>query len=223
MSKHVLVAALCAALALTGCGSSRHDTPSTPSAAAAKPKAATTACDPGDDSCIPPDNVSSTPVAVPAAVIGQPIRYQAGGDSGSITQEITILKVKTARSVPYPDQDYTPRADAGHIYLCLDIRLRNVGTKPGDTSLGAQWFGLDGKTEGAGEVAMVGCGGLGMHDDDLVSQPDPQPGKYVTGTTIYQVPDTPGAMEITDRDSTPLLRVNYGPKSAQVPIDARGQ
>lgn len=217
VNKPALIAVISLALALTGCGSTHHDTPS----AAAKPK--TTACDPADDSCIPPDSPSSTPVAVPAAVIGQPIRYQAGGDNGAITQEITILKVKTARSVPYPDQDYTPRAQAGHIYLCLDIKLRNVGTTPGNASLSAQWFGLDGKTEQGAVVAMVGCDGLGMRDDDLSGQPDPQPGKYVTGTTIYEVPDTPGALEITDEQGSPLLRVNYGPKSAQVPIDARGQ
>lgn len=160
---------------------------------------------------------------VPAAQIGRPIRYQAGSDNGAITQEITILRVKTAKSVPYPDQDYTARPNSGHMFLCLEIRLRNVGATPGDAYLGAQWFGLDGKTEEASTALMVGCDGLGMREDDMSGQPDPQPGKYVTGTVIYQVPDDPGALEVTDRDGTPLVRVNYGPKSAQVPIDARGQ
>lgn len=219
MNKFAIVAAFATIVALTGCGNSHHDAP----AAAGKSKAATTTCDPADDSCIPPDNTRSTPVAVPAAVIGRPFRYQAGGDGGAITQEITILKVKTARFVPYPDQNYTARPQTGHIYLCLEIKLRNVGTTPGDAFLGAQWFGLDGKTEEAAMAAMVGCGGLGMQDEDMSGQPDPQPGKYVTGAEIYQVPDAPGALELTDRDGSPLVRVNYGPKSAQVPIDARGQ
>lgn len=218
MNKLAITAILGTALALSGCGSSDHHTPA---AASNAPKATT--CDPADDSCIPPDSPSSTPVAVPAAVIGQPLRYQAGGDQGAITQEITVLKVKTATVIAYPDQDYTPRPHAGNIFLCLDIKLRNVGTTPGDAFLGAQWFGLDGKTEEASTALMVGCDGLGMHDDDMTGQPDPQPGKYVRGTEIYQVPEEPGALEITDRDGSPLLRVNYGPKSAQVPIDARGQ
>lgn len=220
MNKPALTALLALTLALTGCGGAHHKPAAAKHPATAKAKAT---CDPGDDSCIPPDTGASTPVAVPAAVIGQPIRYQAGGDNGAITQEITILKVKTATVIAYPDQGYTPRPDHGHLFLCLDIKLRNVGTTPGDNFVGAKWFGLDGKTEDAGNVAMVGCDGLGMHDDDMSGQPDPQPGKYVTGTEIYQVPDGPGALEVTDRDGTPLLRVNYGPASAQVPIDARGQ
>jgi hypothetical protein len=175
------------------------------------------------DAWAEPDHPSSSPIPVPAAQIGQPIRYQAGGDNGAITQEITILKVKTAKSIPYPDQDYTARPEPGRTYLCLEIQLRNVGTTPGDTYLGAQWFGLDGKTEEGAAAAMAGCDGLGMREDDMTSQPDPQPDKYVTGTEIYEVPEDPGALEITDRAGTPLLRVNYGPKSAQVPIDARGQ
>jgi hypothetical protein len=214
LTRVVIVTAL--ATLATACGGAHHN-----HGAVAKPSATT--CDPADDSCIPPDHPSSSPIPVPAAQIGQSIRYQAGGDNGAITQEITILKVKTAKSVPYPDQDYTARPQAGHIYLCLDIKLRNVGTTPGDAYLGAQWFGLDGKTEEAATALMVGCDGLGMKDDDLTGQPDPQPGKYVTGTAIYQLPEAPGALEVTDRDGTPLLRVNYGPRSAQVPIDARGQ
>lgn len=153
---------------------------------------------------------------------GKPFRYQTGGDAGAVTQEITLLKVKTATSIPYPDGDYTAKPDAGHLFLCVEVRIRNVGTTPGDTYTAAQWFGLDGKVEEPELAAGGSCKPFGM-SDDLDGQPNPQPGKYVTGSTLYELSDAPGALEITDSEDTPLFRINYGPKSEQVVIDARGQ
>lgn len=209
-------------LAAAGCGSGTHHNDPAAAKLPAKAPASPTACDPADDSCIPPDHPTTGPIAVPALEVGKPFRYQAGGDDGAITQEVTLLKLHTAKSIPYPDEDYTARPDAGHVYLCINVKIRNVGSTPGDTYTTAQWYGLDGKVEEAALAGGAGCEPFGM-SDDLSGEPNPQPGKYVTGSTLFQLSTAVGALEFTDRQGSPLYRIDYGPQSAQVKIDARGQ
>lgn len=206
------VAAIAAVLPLAGCGGdSKPVATSAPS----------TPCDVATPECLAKTKTTSY-IPVPTAKIGQPIRYQAGGDQGAITQEITVLKFKTAKVIADPDTDYTSKPDPGHMYLCVEVRLRNVGTTPGDSYLGSQWFGIDGRTEEPSLVAGSDCDVFGM-SSDLSGRPDPQPGKYVTGSTLYELPAAVGALEVTDRDGTPLFRLDYGPQSAQVKINAVGQ
>lgn len=208
----LIAAAVTALVSLAGCSHSSKPTAKS---------ASSTPCDVATPECLAKTKTTSY-IPVPAAKIGQPIRYQAGGDNGAVSQEITVLKFKTAKLIADPDADYTSKPDPGHLYLCVEVKIRNVGTTPGDAYLGSQWFGLDGKTAEPSLVAGSDCSPFGMADD-LSGQPDPQPGKYITGTTLYELPAAVGSLEVTDRDGSPLFRLDYGSQSAQVKINAVGQ
>lgn len=210
----LLAAGVVALVVVTGCGA--HNDPGPASKAAAPSKA----CDPADDSCIPPDHPTVTsPVAVPVAEVGKPLDLQLPTSNGTAQIELTLtgLKVK-----PRTAQD--PKSTQ---VVCYSYKVRNTGTTiwtSEDTHSGVSWtwFGLDGEMAEPGEADSDACDEFG-HQWAGDDQPAPLPGRFVQGYEAFTVPAKPGAVEVEDGDKAPLFRLNYGPRSAQVPIDARGR
>lgn len=197
-----------AVVLMAGCSSS-HDGPRVASPA---PKP----CEKVDGECLP--TTRSSFIGVPAAEIGKPFQFQISTADGAANLEITVTSMRTK-----PGTSSDPK---GTVTVCVRGRLRNTGTvafKADDTDAqpGAQWFGLD------GQQADTEPGTLGTCGDGQVwagiDQPAPLPGRFVSGVWMYNVPDKPGALEVTDSVGHPLYRLNYGPKSARVPINAVGQ
>ena len=121
----------------------------------------------------------------------------------------------------------TPEDPKGTQEVCYGYKLANIGTtswSSDDTTSGISWtwFGLDGEMAEPGAGTMDVCDGMGRQWAGL-DQPAPLPGHFVQGYQSFTVPTKPGAVEVIDSDETPLFRLNYGPKSASVPIDTRGQ
>jgi hypothetical protein len=201
---------------VAGCGG--HDKNAAAPSKSGKPAApapAKTSCDPADDSCIPPDNASSSPIAVPALEVGKSTALQLPTPDGVANAEITLTGLKTK-----PRTSVDPK---GTQELCFGFKLKNTGTRKLDgAGISWKWFGLDGEQADTDAGTAGVCDELG-HQFAGGDQPDPLPGKYVTGYYSMAVPTKPGALEVTDSDDSPLFRLNYGPRSAQAPIDARGQ
>jgi hypothetical protein len=209
--KTTLLIAGVVALVVAGCGS--HEKPT----AGPKVSPSKTTCDPADDSCVPPDHPSTSAVAVPAAKVGVPIPVQLSSSNGVVQAEVTVtgMPVKPRTSV---DKKGTEE-------FCFGFKLKNTGSAPfGDAEFDWTWFGLDGEQLDDLDAGTAGiCDELGTQFAGL-EQPNPLPGKYARGYYSMTIPTRPGAVEITDStEGTPLFRLNYGPQSAQVPIDARGQ
>jgi hypothetical protein len=197
------------ALASAGC-SGQHNDPG----AAAKP---TPSCELVDGECLPTTKVSDIPVL--PVTVGQPFKYQIPTAEGAADLELTVLSVKTKSGTS---------SDPKHsVTLCLNVKVRNVGTvaidaNDTDAQTQGKWFGLDGQQADANPATMQTCSPRGTEWGGI-DQPVPLPGKYVAGMWMYNVPDRPGALEVTDSAGHPLYRLNYGPKSAQVPINEVGQ
>jgi hypothetical protein len=158
-------------------------------------------------------------IGVPAVVIGQPFKYQTLTAEGAADLELTVLSVKQK-----PGTDSDPKHS---VTLCLNVKVRNVGTRviqanDSDAQTIGKWFGLDGEQADANPATMQTCSPRGTEWGGI-DQPAPLPGKYVSGMWMYNVPDKPGALEVTDSAGHPLYRVNHGPQSAQVPINEVGQ
>lgn len=208
--KATLLIAGAIALAMAGCGS-----PTTPTTAA-EASPSKSACDPADDSCIPPDHPSTSAIVVPAAVVGRPMQVQLPSDGGTVQAEVTVtgMPVKARTSVD----------KAGTREFCFGFKVKNTGTGPfGNAGFDWTWFGLDGEQVDDLDAGTADiCGELG-HQFAGLDQPAPLPGKFTAGYYSILIPLKPGAMEISDTDGTPLFRLNYGPRSAEVPISAVGQ
>lgn len=144
-----------------------------------------------------------------------PLQLPTSG--GTVQAQITLtgLKLKTAGTADKP----------GTKTLCFGFKLRNTGSQafPSDgAGMSWRWFGLDGQQADTDPGTAGMCGELG-HEWAGLDQPAPLPGKWVSGYYSMSVPAKAGALEVTDSDDSPLFRLNYGPKSAKVAIDARGQ
>jgi hypothetical protein len=159
-------------------------------------------------------------IGVPAVTIGQPFRYQVPSAEGAVNLEITVRSIRQK-----PGTDSDPKHS---VTLCLNVRVKNVGSTSfgsddSDAQTQGKWFGMDGQQADANPGTMGTCAPNGGTEWAGIDQPAPLPGKYVSGMWMYNVPDRPGALEVTDSAGHPLCRLNYGPKSAQVPINAAGQ
>jgi hypothetical protein len=216
MKKTIMAAAI--VLAAAGCGSSGHGA----AAARTKPSAAPskTACDPAGGSCIPPHHPSTSAIAVPVLEVGKsmPIQLPTSNGTAKLEMTATALKLRHPKGMDNPKDDQ----------LCFAFKLKNTGSvayKANDMTAAISWvwFGLDGQQNDNLDAAVAGaCKDLGKENFGF-DQAAPLPGKYANGVYAIAVPKAPGVLEITDFDGSPLFRLNYGPQSAQVPIDARGQ
>ena len=202
----MLIAAATTVFLLSGCSDS--------SKPAAK-SAPSTPCDVATPECLAKTKTTSY-VPVPTAKIGQPIRFQVPSANGAANLEVTVKSMRTRPG----------SGPKGTVAVCVSGKLANVGStayeaSDTDAATGAQWFGLDGQQADVEPGTIGDCGGGRVWAG--IDQPAPLPGRFVTGTWMYSVPDRPGAIEVTDSAGHPLYRVNYGPQSAKVPINAVGQ
>lgn len=154
---------------------------------------------------------------MPSAKVGVPFPVQLSSSDGVVDAEVTVtgMPVKPRTSVD----------KKGVQEFCFGFKVKNTGSGPfGDAGFDWKWFGVDGEEVDDLDAGTAGvCDELGTEFAGL-DQPDPLPGKYARGYYNFLIPLRPGAVEITDStDGTPLFRLDYGSKSAQVPIDARGQ
>lgn len=200
-------------LAATGCAG--H------TAAGAEPKTSPShACGPADHSCIPADHPTATAGAstIPAAHVGQPLPIQFQTETGTVQMQFTLTGM--------PTRPRTSVDAKGTKEFCFGFKLRNVGTlSAGEVTAGFgwKWFGLDGEQVESLDAGTAGvCDDLG-HQFAGLDHPAPSPGKFVAGYYSFLIPTKPGAVEVTDSQGTPLFRLNYGPRSAQVPIGPKGQ
>lgn len=204
-----LTAAAVIAGSLASCSS--KDDGGRPAAKASPP------CDEAIPECLPTAKTSFIPV--PAVTVGRPFRYQVPTENGDADLEITVTSLKTRPGTSSDPKD--------SVTLCVGVKVRNVGTvavdgNDSDAQTIGKWFGLDGQQAEASPATMQSCDPRGQEWGGI-EQPAPLPGKYVSGVWMYNVPDRPGALEVTDSSGHPLYRINYGPKSAQVPMNAVGQ
>jgi hypothetical protein len=213
--KKTLIVAGASILLTAGCGSSGgHDVASGQAKTATKRSAP---CDDAVPKCMPSTKTSYIPV--PAVRTGRPFRYQMPTSEGAANLEITVLSVKT-RPGTSTDPKHT-------VTLCVRFKLRNVGTvryssDDTDAQTAGLWFGLDGQQADARPGTMQTCDPR-EHEWAGVDQPAPLPGRYVSGVWMYNVPGEPGALEVTDSVGHPLYRIDYGPQSSRVRINAVGQ
>lgn len=206
-----LLVASAVALSLAGCSSKGHDAEADPKGKASTP------CDEAIPECMPTTKTSF--IGVPAVKIGQAFKYAIPTAEGAANLELTVLSVKQK-----PGTDSDPEHS---VTLCLNVKVRNIGTvavdaNDTDAQTQGKWFGLDGQQADANPATMQTCNPRGTEWGGI-DQPAPLPGKYVAGVWMYNVPDKPGALEVTDSAGHPLYRINYGPRSAQVPINEVGQ
>lgn len=155
---------------------------------------------------------STSFIGVPAAEVGKPFRFQTPTANGAVNLEITVASMKTRPG----------SGPKGTVTVCVAGKLANVGSNSYEASdTDAQWFGLDGQQADVKPGTIGDCGGGTVWAG--IDQPAPLPGKFVSGTWMYSVPSAPGAIEVTDSAGHPLYRLDYGPQSAQVKINAVGQ
>lgn len=158
------------------------------------------------------------PAAVPTLAEGKTTSITTSDDeftdvSGG-SADVTLVSVKTAKSVPDPSTDYTAAADPGEQYVCLEFKVKNTGQGDFDTYplTTADWTGKDGETKSLEILLGVDCRNLGQQGDDLSGAPDPGPGEFVRGTTALSVPSTqPGVAKFSDRSGVPLFQVKTQP------------
>lgn len=216
--------------ALMGCGAGQHQ--------AVKPKPSTQ-CPKGQvpvgetGACAPADTVARKQTHIPVLAKGRTVDYTISADSaapisgpnpGPVKYRITATDIKVVRSIYDSSSDYRAQADGQ--FVCVQIKLRNIGqyAQSGDQT-SQLWFGKDGKSKDVSLTLGAGCDALGMEGDDLVNMTPPNPGHYIVAWLLYDVPDDqPGTIvnldpNFTTADGTPhiLYRINYASDSAQVP------
>ncbi|MEV0598567.1 hypothetical protein AB0I82_04590 [Streptomyces sp. NPDC050315] len=156
--------------------------------------------------------------AVPTLAAGKTASITTSDDeftdvSGG-SADVTLVSVKTAKSVPDPYGDTPAAADPGERFVCLEFKVKNTGQEEFDTFplTTADWTGKDGETKGLEILLGVDCKNLGQQGDDLTNVPNPGPGEFVRGTTPLSVPSTqPGVVEFSDRSGVPLFQVKTQP------------
>ncbi|WP_143060371.1 DUF4352 domain-containing protein [Streptomyces sp. TLI_105] len=128
--------------------------------------------------------------------------------------DVTLVSVKTARTVSDPDTDSTATAEPGKQFVCLEFKIKNTGSTKLDTYPFSQadWIGADGEVQSAGSPLTIECEDLGQQGDLFTNLPNPGPGQFVRGTTLLLVPNTQsGRIEFSDREGVPLLYVETHP------------
>ncbi|MFE7581410.1 hypothetical protein ACFU5Y_07585 [Streptomyces gardneri] len=124
--------------------------------------------------------------------------------------DVTLTAVKQADRLPQGEPLDPEVAERGMTFVCLEFKVTNVSTEEFDTShlTKARWTGKDGETKNVGQVIGAHCAGLGLVEENLLTEPDPRPGEYVRGTTVFEVPDgQAGALEFADVADRPLFKV----------------
>ncbi|MFE1907948.1 hypothetical protein ACFW96_30405 [Streptomyces gardneri] len=131
-------------------------------------------------------------------------------DIPASSADVTLTAVKQADRLPQGEPLDPEVAERGMTFVCLEFKVKNVSTEEFDTShlTKARWSGKDGETKNVGQVIGAHCAGLGLVRENLLTEPDPRPGEYVRGTTVFEVPDgQAGTLEFADVADHPLFKV----------------
>ncbi|MEU3693063.1 hypothetical protein [Streptomyces narbonensis] len=131
-------------------------------------------------------------------------------DIPASSADVTLTAVKQADRLPQAKPLDPEVAERGMTFVCLEFKVKNVSTEEFDTShlTTARWSGKDGETKNVGQVIGANCAGLGLVRENLLTEPDPRPGEFVRGTTVFEVPDgQSGVLEFADVSDRPLFKV----------------
>ncbi|MEU3744107.1 MULTISPECIES: hypothetical protein [Streptomyces] len=131
-------------------------------------------------------------------------------DIPASSADVTLTALKQADRLPQGEHLDPEVADRGMTFVCLEFKVENVSTEEFDTShlTKARWSGKDGETKNIGHVIGAECAGLGLVKENLLAEPNPRPGEFVRGTTVFEVPDgQAGVLEFADVADHPMFKV----------------
>ncbi|MFF6883051.1 hypothetical protein ACFY9F_07665 [Streptomyces sp. NPDC012421] len=131
-------------------------------------------------------------------------------DVPASTAEVTLTDLKQADRLPQGEFIDPEVAEPGTTFVCLEFKVENVSDEDFDTAFlsRARWTGKDGETTKVDQEIGGNCAGVGLAEENLLTEPDPRPGEFVRGTTVLEVPDDqPGVLEFADASEHPLFKV----------------
>ncbi|MFF8840684.1 hypothetical protein [Streptomyces sp. NPDC015130] len=131
-------------------------------------------------------------------------------DIPASSADVTLTALKQAERLPQGEHLEPEVAERGTTFVCLEFKVENVSTEEFDTShlTKARWIGKDGETKNVDQVIGTHCAGVGLVEENLLAEPDPRPGEFVRGTTVFEVPDgQAGVLEFADGLDHPLFKV----------------
>ncbi|MEU2238372.1 hypothetical protein ABZ572_03090 [Streptomyces sp. NPDC018338] len=131
-------------------------------------------------------------------------------DIPASSADVTLTALKQADRLPQGEHLKPEVAKPGTTFVCLEFKVKNVSTEEFDTShlSRARWTGKDGETTKVDQETSGNCAALGLVEENLLIEPDPRPGEFVRGTTVFEVPDgQPGVLEFADGLEHPMFKV----------------
>ncbi|MFD3534055.1 hypothetical protein [Streptomyces sp. NPDC058664] len=131
-------------------------------------------------------------------------------DIPASSAEVTLTALKQADRLPQGEHLDPEVAERGMTFVCLEFKVENASTEEFDTSplTRARWTGKDGETTKVEQEIGGNCAALGLVEENLLTEPDPRPGEFVRGTTVFAVPDgQAGVLEFADGLDHPLFKV----------------
>ncbi|MPY46919.1 DUF4352 domain-containing protein [Streptomyces phyllanthi] len=209
---------MAAAGALTSCGSGgsegreQRQAPSVHTASPQTPRPASAIAEaavgtPSGDDVPVLEKGQTLPVAIPEDEI---LNIPAS------SADVTLTDYRQADVLPQGEFLSPETADPQNTFVCLEFRVKNTGSADFDTAplTQARWTGKDGQTKQIDHELSGDCAELGFVKETLLNEPDPRPGEFVTGTTVFMVPDTqPGALEFsTDMEHATFKIEVSGPR-----------
>ena len=162
----------------------------------------------------PPATARDVPVLKPGHSATFTIRPYAGGPATSLTWTMgshVVIKTRGAFGAAEP---------TGYEALGFQVTIRNNGPAPtaGSPDYGSSltWTGNDGRSDDtlASTAASLDATDLGLTGTEITLQSSLQPGGYVSGYLIWEIPTAPGYVTLlsgtADGFSTyPVLRIDY--------------
>lgn len=131
-------------------------------------------------------------------------------DIPASSADVTLTALKQADRLPQGEHLKPMVAKPGTTFVCLEFKVNNVSTEEFDTShlSRARWTGKDGETTKVDQEISGNCAALGLVEENLLTEPDPRPGEFVRGTTVFEVPDgQAGVLEFADGLDHPMFKV----------------
>lgn len=131
-------------------------------------------------------------------------------DIPASSADVTLTALKQADRLPQGEHLNPEVAERGMTFVCLEFKVKNVSTEEFDTShlSRARWTGKDGETTKVDQEISGNCAALGLVEENLLIEPDPRPGEFVRGATVFEVPDgQAGVLEFADGLDHPMFKV----------------
>lgn len=131
-------------------------------------------------------------------------------DVPASSAEVTLTDYRQADVLPQGKYLSPETADPQNTFVCLEFKVKNTSDAVFDTAplTQARWTGKDGETKQVDQEIGGDCAELGFEKANLLNEPDPRPGEFVRGTTVFMVPDTqPGRLEFSDIMEFPMFKI----------------